>query len=177
MDEQDSFYVTDDILLRSQTSPVQVRVMEQRQPPLRIIAPGRTYRREAVSVRSSHTFHQLEGYEVGEGITFADLKGTLELFVREYFGPDTALKFRPDFFPFTEPSADVSITCGLCRGSGCAVCKHSGWLEIAGCGLIHENVLRNCGYDPQQVSGWAFGFGLDRIAVTLGVKLNDLSPI
>jgi phenylalanyl-tRNA synthetase alpha chain len=139
--------------------------MEQRQPPLRIIAPGRTYRREAVSVRLSHTFHQLEGYEVAEGITFADLKGTLAMFVREFFGPDTQLRFRPDFFPFTEPSADLSITCGLCRGAGCAVCKQSGWLEIAGCGLIHENVLRTCGYDPEQVSGWAFGFGVDRIAM------------
>jgi len=165
MDEQDSFYVTDQILLRTQTSPVQVRVMEQRQPPLRIIAPGRTYRREAVSVRLSHTFHQLEGYEVAQGITFADLKGTLAMFVREFFGPDTQLRFRPDFFPFTEPSADLSITCGLCRGAGCAVCKQSGWLEIAGCGLIHENVLRTCGYDPEQVSGWAFGFGVDRIAM------------
>ena len=165
MDEQDSFYVADGILLRTQTSPMQIRVMESREPPLRIIAPGKVYRREAVSVRLSHTFHQLEGYAVDQGITFADLKGTLGLFVREFFGPDVAIQFRADFFPFTEPSADYSVSCGLCSGSGCAVCKHTGWLEIGGCGLIHPNVLRRCGYDPEQVSGWAFGLGVDRIAM------------
>ena len=165
MDEQDSFYLADDILLRTQTSPMQIRVMESRQPPLRIISPGKVYRREAVSVRLSHTFHQLEGYAVDKGITFADLKGTLALFVREFFGPDTDIQFRADFFPFTEPSADYSVTCGLCAGSGCAVCKHTGWLEIGGCGMIHPNVLRVCGYDPEEISGWAFGLGVDRIAM------------
>jgi phenylalanyl-tRNA synthetase alpha chain len=165
MDEQDSFYVADNILLRTQTSPMQIRVMESRQPPLRIIAPGKVYRREAVSVRLSHTFHQLEGYTVDRDITFADLKGTLALFVRELFGADTDIQFRADFFPFTEPSADYSVTCGLCAGAGCAVCKHTGWLEIGGCGMIHPNVLRTCGYDPEQVSGWAFGLGVDRIAM------------
>ncbi|UCH33994.1 MAG: phenylalanine--tRNA ligase subunit alpha [Armatimonadota bacterium] len=165
MDEQDSFYVADGILLRTQTSPMQIRVMEEREPPLRIIAPGKVYRREAVSVRLSHTFHQLEGYAVDRDITFADLKGTLALFVREFFGAETDIQFRADFFPFTEPSADYSVSCGLCEGSGCAVCKHTGWLEIGGCGLIHPNVLSVCGYDPEQVSGWAFGLGVDRIAM------------
>jgi phenylalanyl-tRNA synthetase alpha chain len=165
LDEQDSFYIADDILLRTQTSPMQIRVMESRQPPLRIIAPGKVYRREAVSVRLSHTFHQLEGYAVDRDITFADLKGTLALFVREFFGPATDIQFRADFFPFTEPSADYSVSCGLCAGAGCAVCKHTGWLEIGGCGMIHPNVLRVCGYDPEQVSGWAFGLGVDRIAM------------
>jgi len=165
MDEQDSFYVADDILLRTQTSPMQIRVMENREPPLRIIAPGKVYRREAVSVRLSHTFHQLEGFAVDRDITFADLKGTLALFVREFFGPDTDIQFRADFFPFTEPSADYSVTCGLCGGAGCAVCKHSGWLEIGGCGMIHPNVLKVCGYDPEEISGWAFGLGVDRIAM------------
>jgi phenylalanyl-tRNA synthetase alpha chain len=118
-----------------------------------------------VSVRLSHTFHQLEGYAVDRDITFADLKGTLALFVRELFGADTDIQFRADFFPFTEPSADYSVTCGLCAGAGCAVCKHTGWLEIGGCGMIHPKVLRTCGYDPEQVSGWAFGLGVDRIAM------------
>jgi len=165
MDEQDSFYVADGILLRTQTSPMQIRIMESRKPPLRIIAPGKVYRREAVSVRLSHTFHQLEGYAVDRDITFADLKGTLALFVHEFFGRDTGIQFRADFFPFTEPSADYSVSCGLCGASGCAVCKHTGWLEIGGCGMIHPNVLRNCGHDPEQVSGWAFGLGVDRIAM------------
>jgi phenylalanyl-tRNA synthetase alpha chain len=165
LDEQDSFYIADDVLLRTQTSPMQIRIMESRQPPLRIIAPGKVYRREAVSVRLSHTFHQLEGYAVDRDITFADLKGTLALFVREFFGRDTEIQFRADFFPFTEPSADYSVSCGLCGAAGCAVCKHTGWLEIGGCGMIHPNVLRNCGYDPEQVSGWAFGLGVDRIAM------------
>ena len=165
MDVQDSFYVADGVLLRTQTSPMQIRIMESRKPPLRIIAPGKVYRREAVSVRLSHTFHQLEGYAVDRDITFADLKGTLALFVHEFFGRDTGIQFRADFFPFTEPSADYSVSCGLCGASGCAVCKHTGWLEIGGCGMIHPNVLRNCGYDPEQVSGWAFGLGVDRIAM------------
>jgi len=165
LDEQDSFYIADAVLLRTQTSPMQIRIMESRQPPLRIIAPGKVYRREAVSVRLSHTFHQLEGYAVDRDITFADLKGTLALFVREFFGPATDIQFRADFFPFTEPSADYSVSCGLCAGAGCAVCKHTGWLEIGGCGMIHPNVLRVCGYDPEQVSGWAFGLGVDRIAM------------
>jgi len=165
LDEQDSFYLADDILLRTQTSPMQIRVMESRKPPLRIIAPGKVYRREAVSVRLSHTFHQLEGYAVDRDITFADLKGTLALFVREFFGAQTDIQFRADFFPFTEPSADYSVRCGLCGGAGCAVCKHTGWLEIGGCGMIHPNVLAVCGYDPEEVSGWAFGLGVDRIAM------------
>jgi len=165
MDEQDSFYIADNILLRTQTSPMQIRIMENRKPPLRIIAPGKVYRREAVSVRLSHTFHQLEGYAVDRDVTFADLKGTLALFVREFFGADTEIQFRADFFPFTEPSADYSVSCGFCHGSGCAVCKHTGWLEIGGCGMIHPNVLSGCGYDPEKVSGWAFGLGVDRIAM------------
>jgi len=164
-DEQDSFYVTDRILLRTQTSPAQIREMRRRYPaPVRIVVPGKVYRRENVTMTHSHTFHQFEGLLVDEGITFADLRGTLEVFIHEYFGPDTQTRFRPDFFPFTEPSGDYSISCSLCAGQGCAWCKHSGWIELAGCGMVHPNVLRAGGYDPEKVSGWAFGFGIDRLA-------------
>jgi len=164
MDEQDSFYLTDTVLLRTQTSTSQIREMGRRQPPVRVVCIGRCHRRETVDIRRGHTFHQFEGFQVDRGITFADLKGTLAVFVRELFGPETQIQFRPDFFPFTEPSADYSVTCSLCKGEGCDLCKHSGWLEIGGCGMIHPNVLRNVGYDPEQMSGWAFGLGIDRLA-------------
>jgi phenylalanyl-tRNA synthetase alpha chain len=165
MDEQDSFYITDKILLRTQTSTVQIREMRKRAPaPMRVVAPGRIYRRENVTLTHSFMFHQIEGLMIDEGISFADLKGTMELFVKEYFGPKTRVQFRPDFFPFTEPSADFSIDCELCEGRGCSFCKGSGWVEVAGSGLVHPNVLKAGGYDPEKVSGWAFGFGLDRLA-------------
>jgi len=165
MDEQDSFYVDDDLLLRTQTSAVQVRAMEKRKPPFSLCTIGRTFRREALSARASFVFHQCEALVVDKGITFADLKGTLTLFARELFGPQTQVLFRPDFFPFTEPSADYSLTCMLCGGVGCPVCKRTGWLEIGGCGMIHPNVLRAAGHDPEKVSGWAFGLGTDRLAM------------
>ncbi|MDH4179823.1 MAG: phenylalanine--tRNA ligase subunit alpha [Armatimonadota bacterium] len=190
MDEQDSFYVTDDIMLRTQTSTVQIRAMRGRHDescpvreldwrfppqevlshcrcrprPTRVVAPGRTYRRESVTLTHSDIFHQVEGLVVDEGITFADLKGTLTAFLREYLGPETRVRFRPDFFPFTEPSADFSVNCELCDGRGCRFCKHSGWVEIGGSGLVHPNVLVAGGYDPDRVSGLAFGFGVERIA-------------
>jgi phenylalanyl-tRNA synthetase alpha chain len=165
MDEQDSFYLSDDVLLRSQTTAIQGRILEKRKPPLRIAIIGRTHRREAVSVRISHTFHQFDAFAVDRGINFAHLKGTVQLFVQEFFGAKTRMRFRPDFFPFTEPSAEVSVTCGLCEGRGCAVCKYSGWAEIAGCGMIHPNVLVAAGHDPEKFTGWAFGFGLERMAM------------
>ena len=173
MDEQDSFYVTDDILLRTHTSAVQVREMEKRTPPFRVCTWGRCFRREAVSARASHTFHHFEAFVVDEGISFADLKGTLILLARELFGPDTQVRLRPDFFPFTEPSAEYSVTCLLCKGKGCTLCKYTGLLEVGGCGLIHPNVLRAGGIDPEKYSGWAFGLGTDRLAM-LRYGIDDI---
>jgi phenylalanyl-tRNA synthetase alpha chain len=165
MDEQDSFYLDDDLLLRTQTSAVQVREMENRKPPFRICTIGRCFRREPLSARASFIFHQCEALVVDKGITLADLKGTLALFARELFGPKTQVRFRPDFFPFTEPSAEYSLTCMFCGGAGCSLCKQTGWLEIGGSGMIHPNVLRAAGHDPEKVSGWAFGLGTDRLAM------------
>jgi len=165
MDEQDSFYISKDLLLRTQTSGMQVRVMEERAPePLRVVVPGRVYRREAVTATKSHTFHQCEGLHVDRGISMAHLRGCLEVFASELFGEQVEVRMRPDYFPFTEPSVDVSVTCLFCRAQGCRLCKHSGWLEIAGAGMVHPNVLRAGGYDPEQVSGYAFGMGIDRLA-------------
>jgi len=190
MDEQDSFYVTDEIMLRTQTSTVQVRAMRAQhedtcpvrtldwrfpphevlgrcrcQPrPLRVVAPGRTYRRESVTLTHNDVFHQLEGLVVDEGITFADLKGTLVAFLSAYLGTRVQVRFRPDFFPFTEPSADFSVNCVLCETRGCRFCKESGWVEIGGSGMVHPNVLIAGGYDPEKVSGFAFGFGVERLA-------------
>ena len=190
MDEQDSFYISDAVMLRTHTSPAQVRAMrahhadscpvrslDWRLPPLevlshcrcapaptRVVVPGRTYRRESVTLTHHDIFHQIEGLLVDKGITFADLKGTLATFLREYLGPRTRIRFRPDFFPFTEPSADFSVNCEFCEGRGCRFCKDSGWVEIGGSGLVHPNVLIAGGYDPNQVSGFAFGFGVERIA-------------
>ena len=190
IDEQDTFYVTPEIILRTQTSPVQIRAMrarhmescpvhgiEPRVPPLevlshcrcqpkatRVVAPGRCYRRETVTLTHNDVFHQLEGLVVDEGITFADLKGTLVEFLSAYFGTRVRVRFRPDFFPFTEPSADFSVNCALCDSQGCRFCKESGWVEIGGSGMVHPNVLIAGGYDPEKVSGFAFGFGVERLA-------------
>jgi phenylalanyl-tRNA synthetase alpha chain len=165
MDEQDSFYLTDDVLLRTHTTAVQVRILQERTPPVRCIYGGRVHRREQVTLRHSHTFHQIDGLLVDEGVTFADLKGTLDVFFKEMFGRDTQMRFRADFFPFTEPSADFSITCFECHGAGCRLCSNSGWLEIGGSGMVHPNILRHVGLDPRRYTGWAFGFGVDRVAM------------
>jgi phenylalanyl-tRNA synthetase alpha chain len=172
-DEHDSFYITDDILLRTETSAVQIRVMESRKPPIRIIAPGRVFRRDQVDATHSHTFHQVEGLMVDKGITFSDLKGVLTLFCERMFGKNVKMRFRPDYFPFTEPSADASISCIMCGGKGCRVCSYSGWLEILGCGMVHPQVLRNVGYDPSEWQGFAFGMGVERIAM-LKYRIDDI---
>ena len=163
-DMQDTFYLTEDRLLRTHTSPVQIRTMQAQKPPVRIICPGKVYRRDA-DVTHSPQFPQFEGLAVDRNISMADLKGTLELFAREMFGPRSKIRFRPSFFPFTEPSAEVDVLCFLCGGDGCRVCKQSGWLEILGSGMVHPQVLRNVGYDPEEVTGWAFGMGVERIAM------------
>lgn len=164
-DTQDTFYINDNVVLRSQTSPVQIRTMEKQKPPIRIIAPGRVYRSDAVDATHSPVFHQVEGLVIDKGITMADLKGTLEVFVRRLYGNDTRLRFRPHHFQFTEPSAEVDISCFNCGGKGCRVCKGEGWIEILGCGMVHPKVLRNCGIDPDEYSGFAFGIGLERVAM------------
>ena len=163
-DTQDSFFFTDSVLLRTHTSPVQVRYMEKHQPPIRIIVPGRTYRRDS---DATHTpmFHQLEGLLIDEKTNVAELKGTLEAFVRGIFGQDRNIRLRPHFFPFTEPSFEVDISCGLCGGKGCRSCKNSGWLEVLGAGMVHPNVLRSGGIDPEKYQGFAFGMGIERLAM------------
>ena len=172
-DEQDTFYINDRILLRSQTSPVQVRVMETKKPPIRIIAPGRVFRSDAVDATHSPSFHQIEGLVIDRNITFADLKGTLQEFAKERFGPKTKVKFRPHHFPFTEPSAEVDVSCFKCGGKGCRFCKGSGWIEILGCGMVHPRVLEMCDIDPEEYSGFAFGIGLERIAL-LKYEIDDM---
>ena len=164
-DTQDTFYITDKILLRSQTSPVQVRTMEKQQPPIRVISPGRVYRSDAVDATHSPLFHQLEGLVVDKGITMGDLKGMLETFAKKFFGDDTKIRFRPHHFPFTEPSAEVDISCFVCGGKGCRLCKGEGWIEILGAGMVHPNVLRGCNIDPEVYSGFAFGVGIERIVM------------
>ena len=164
-DTQDTFYITDNILLRSQTSPVQVRTMEKQKPPIRIISPGRVYRSDAVDSTHSPLFHQIEGLVVDKGITMGDLKGMLETFAKTLFGEDARLRFRPHHFPFTEPSAEVDVSCFVCGGKGCRVCKNEGWIEILGSGMVHPYVLENCGIDPNVYSGFAFGLGVERIAM------------
>jgi phenylalanyl-tRNA synthetase alpha chain len=171
-DMQDTFYLSPETLLRTQTSPVQIRTMLAQKPPVRIIAPGVVYRRDA-DITHSPMFHQVEGLAIDERITMADLKGTLELFARELFGARSKIRFRPSFFPFTEPSAEVDVLCFLCGGDGCRVCKQSGWLEILGSGMVHPQVLRNVGYDPEEVTGWAFGMGIERIAM-LKYGIDDI---
>jgi phenylalanyl-tRNA synthetase alpha chain len=171
-DMQDTFYVGGEILLRTHTSPVQIRTMERQKPPVRIICPGRVYRRDA-DITHSPVFHQVEGLAVDRGISMADLKGTLELFARELFGPDSRIRFRPSFFPFTEPSAEVDVLCFLCKGGGCRVCKASGWLEILGSGMVHPRILQRMGYDTEEVTGWAFGMGIERVAM-LRYGIDDI---
>ncbi len=166
-DMQDTFFVKEDILLRTHTSPVQIRVMESQQPPLRLIMPGRVYRNEAVSARSLCNFHQVEGLAVDKGITFSELKGTLLAFARKFYGPDIKYRFRPSFFPFTEPSAEMDISCFICKGNGCRMCKQTGWLEVLGCGMVDPNVFKAVGYDPEVYTGWAFGMGIERTAALL----------
>lgn len=172
-DEQDTFYVNKEIVLRTQTSPVQARVMEQGRLPIRMIAPGRVFRSDEVDATHSPSFHQIEGLVIDRHITFADLKGTLAEFARELFGEDTKVKFRPHHFPFTEPSAEVDVTCFKCGGEGCRFCKGTGWIEILGCGMVHPNVLRMCGIDAEEYSGFAFGVGLERIAL-LKYEIDDM---
>jgi len=172
-DTQDTFYITNNILLRSQTSPVQVRTMEVQKPPIRIISPGRVYRSDAVDATHSPLFHQLEGLVIDKGITMGDLKGALEMFAKRMFGENTQIRFRPHHFPFTEPSAEVDVSCFLCGGKGCRFCKGEGWIEILGAGMVHPNVLRNCGIDPEVYSGFAFGLGVERIAL-LKYHIDDM---
>lgn len=172
-DEQDTFYINRNILLRTQTSPVQVRTMETRELPIRMIAPGRVFRSDEVDATHSPSFHQIEGMVIDKNITFSDLKGTLAEFAKELFGKDTKVKFRPHHFPFTEPSAEVDVTCFKCGGKGCRFCKGSGWIEILGCGMIHPKVLKMSGIDPEVYSGFAFGVGLERIAL-LKYEIDDM---
>ncbi|RKY03131.1 phenylalanine--tRNA ligase subunit alpha [Candidatus Poribacteria bacterium] len=171
-DMQDTFYITDSILLRTQTSPVQIRVMESRKPPIRIIAPGKVYRRDA-DISHSPMFHQVEGLLVDRHVTFAELKGVLAAFARQMFGPETKVRFRPSFFPFTEPSAEVDISCIICGGKGCQTCGWTGWMEILGAGSVDPEVFKAVGYDPEEVTGFAFGMGVERIAM-LKFGINDI---
>ncbi|MFA9380992.1 MAG: phenylalanine--tRNA ligase subunit alpha [Acetanaerobacterium sp.] len=170
---QDTFYISDSILLRTQTSPVQVHTMEKQKPPIRIIAPGRVYRSDAVDATHSPLFHQIEGLVVDKGITMADLKGTLDAFVKALYGKNVQTRFRPHHFPFTEPSAEVDMMCFACQGEGCRLCKGEGWIEILGCGMVHPRVLSMSGIDPEQYSGFAFGVGLERI-VMRRYNIDDL---
>jgi phenylalanyl-tRNA synthetase alpha chain len=166
-DMQDTFYIhqNPDWLLRTHTSNVQIREMENSALPIRIICPGRVYRNETISARSHCFFHQVEGLYIDENVSFADLKQTLYYFVQEMYGKDIKVRFRPSYFPFTEPSAEMDISCQLCKGAGCAVCKQTGWLEILGCGMVHPNVLKNCNIDPDKYTGYAFGMGIERPAM------------
>jgi len=172
-DMQDTLYITEDILLRTHTSPVQIRVMQKQKPPIRMIAPGRVYRRDTPDASHSPFFHQVEGLVVGEDISFADLKGVIQAFARRLFGPQVKVRFRPSFFPFTEPSAEYDFSCTFCGGKGCRVCKNTGWLEISGAGMVHPNVFYAAGVDPEKYSGYAFGMGIDRIAM-LKYDINDI---
>lgn len=172
-DMQDTFFIGKEIALRTHTSSVQVRILEKTQPPVRIMMPGRVYRNEAVSARAHCFFHQVEGLYVDKGVSFADLKQTLLYFAQEMFGADTKIRLRPSYFPFTEPSAEMDISCTICHGKGCAVCKHSGWVEILGCGMVDPAVLTNCKIDPEVYSGYAFGMGIERITM-LKYGVNDL---
>jgi phenylalanyl-tRNA synthetase alpha chain len=172
-DVQDTFYINENILLRTHTSPVQIRTMLDRKPPIKIICPGRVYRSDAVDATHSPIFHQIEGLVIDKDITMGDLKGVLDVFAKQVFGPETKTKFRPHHFPFTEPSAEVDVTCAICHGSGCRVCSHTGWIEILGAGMVHPKVLEYCGIDPDVYSGFAFGMGLDRIT-NLKYGIDDI---
>ena len=173
---QDTFYIDPDIVLRTQTSPMQARVMEKTQPPIRIIAPGRVFRNDEVDATHSPMFHQIEGLVIDKGVTMADLKGTLNAVIRKLYGPSTVTRFRPHHFPFTEPSCEMDIQCHKCGGAGCPTCKDEGWIEVLGAGMVHPKVLRNCGIDPDEYSGFAFGFGLERMAMGR-FKISDLRLI
>ncbi len=174
-DMQDTFFInaSPEVVLRTHTSSVQTRVMEHSEPPIRIICPGRVYRNEAISARAHCFFHQVEALYVDRDVTFADLRQTLLYFAQEMFGADTQIRLRPSYFPFTEPSAEMDISCNLCGGKGCSFCKHTGWVEILGCGMVDPNVLRSCGIDPDVYSGFALGMGVERIA-NLKYRVNDL---
>ncbi len=172
-DAFDTFYIKDKYLLRSHTSPVQARFMEVNKPPFKIVVPGKVYRPDAVDASHSFMFHQIEGLVVGEDVTFSDLKGTLDVFAKGYFGEKVKVRFRPHYFPFTEPSAEMDVSCIICGGSGCSLCGRKGWLEILGCGMVHPNVFKTAGYDPDKVTGFAFGMGVDRIAL-LRYGINDI---
>ena len=172
-DMQDTIFIADKILLRTHTSPVQIRVMEKQQPPVRAIMPGWAYRNEATSARSLVAFHQIEGLYVDHGVTFSELKGTLVAFAKQFYGSSIKYRFRPSFFPFTEPSAEMDITCFICGGKGCRVCKHSGWLEVLGSGMVHPHVFQAVGYDPEKYSGYAFGMGIERTAM-LRYNIDDI---
>ena len=172
-DMQDTMFVEGDRVLRTHTTPVQVRELEKKTPPIKIITPGLCYRNEAISTRAHVAFHQVDGFLVDVNVTIADLKGAIVAFCKSFFGEELKLKFRPSFFPFTEPSAEVDISCFLCQGKGCQLCKYSGWLEILGCGMIDPNVLKNTGHDPEKYTGYAFGIGVERIAM-LKYKINDI---
>lgn len=171
-DTQDSFYFDGNLVLRTQTSPIQIRYMEKNRPPIRIVAFGKTYRRDS-DITHTPMFHQMEGLMVDEKTTFADLKGILTLFVEQFFGSERKVRFRPHHFPFTEPSAEMDVSCGICNGKGCRSCKHTGWLEILGAGMVHPNVLRNGGIDPEKYQGFAFGVGIERL-VMLKYGIDDL---
>jgi phenylalanyl-tRNA synthetase alpha chain len=176
---QDTFFIEKsekdggDVLLRTHTSNVQIRLLQNQKPPVRAIMPGRVYRNEAISARAHCFFHQVEGLYVDRNVSFADLKQTLFHFAKEMYGKDIKLRLRPSFFPFTEPSAEIDVTCLICKGEGCVVCKRSGWVEIAGAGMVHPNVLRNCGIDPEEFTGFAFGMGIERVT-QLRYQVNDL---
>lgn len=174
-DMQDTFFMKSEreLLLRTHTSPVQIRVMKAQKPPIRSIMPGRVYRNEAISARSLAEFHQIEGLYIDKKVTFAELKGTMIAFAKKMYGEQSKFRFRPSFFPFTEPSAEIDISCYLCGGKGCRICKYSGWLEICGCGMVHPNVLSECGIDPEIYSGYAFGFGIERVAL-LRTGITDI---
>ncbi|MBQ6638334.1 MAG: phenylalanine--tRNA ligase subunit alpha [Lachnospiraceae bacterium] len=172
-DEQDTFYINGEMLLRTQTSSTQIHAMEEGRPPIRILAPGRVFRADEVDATHSPSFHQIEGLVVDKDITFADLKGTLAEFAKELFGEDTKVKFRPHHFPFTEPSAEMDVSCFKCGGKGCRFCKGSGWIEILGCGMVHPRVLEKCNIDPKEYTGFAFGVGLERIAL-LKYEIDDM---
>jgi phenylalanyl-tRNA synthetase alpha chain len=172
-DLQDTFYVADEVVLRTQTSPIQVRTMLSQKLPIKMIAPGRVYRSDEIDATHSPVFHQVEGLVIDKGITMSDLKGTLDMFAKILFGPETKTKFRPHQFYFTEPSAEMDVTCFMCGGEGCRVCSNTGWIEILGCGMVHPNVLKDCNIDPEEYSGFAFGMGLDRIAM-IKYGISDL---
>jgi phenylalanyl-tRNA synthetase alpha chain len=175
-DMQDTFFLKDkeqELLLRTHTSPVQIRMMQLQKPPIRSIMPGRVYRNEAINARSLAEFHQIEGLYIDKKVTFAELKGTLMTFAKKMYGENSRFRFRPSFFPFTEPSAELDISCYLCGGTGCKICKQTGWLEIAGCGMVHPNVLKAGGIDPEVYTGYAFGFGIERVAM-LRTGINDI---